>query len=93
MKVIRKLEKPILKKTVTTGLTQKLEPEAQIIEAPKPVTEVQQKLENNKKPEYTPNYRYSPMFERLEVKSIENSGWDVSDIWRDIRVDNYCDGW
>ncbi|AUT00006.1 hypothetical protein CLI64_06185 [Nostoc sp. CENA543] len=38
-----------------------------------------------KQPYYIPQRDY-PL-----VQSVGNSGWQVSDIWRDIRVDNFCD--
>jgi len=37
-----------------------------------------------KQPYYIPQRDY-PL-----VQSVGNSGWQVSDIWRDIRVDNFC---
>lgn len=35
--------------------------------------------------------RYIPAIDNPIVQSIGNSGWQVSDIWRDIRVDNFSD--
>jgi hypothetical protein len=32
---------------------------------------------------------YIPMRDNPIVQSIGNSGWQISDIWRDIRVDNF----
>ncbi len=37
----------------------------------------------------TPNYL--PQQDYPLVQSVCNSGWQVSDIWRDIRLDNFCD--
>lgn len=37
-----------------------------------------------KEPYYIPRQEYSV------IQSVGNSGWQVSDIWRDIRVDNFC---
>jgi hypothetical protein len=34
---------------------------------------------------------YIPMRDNPIVQSIGNSGWQISDIWRDIRVDNFSD--
>jgi hypothetical protein len=34
---------------------------------------------------------YIPARDNPIVQSIGNSGWQVSDIWRDIRVDNFSD--
>ncbi|MEH2362929.1 hypothetical protein [Nostoc sp.] len=33
---------------------------------------------------------YIPFFDNLPVQSVGNSGWQVSDVWRDIRVDDFC---
>lgn len=38
----------------------------------------------SKEPYYIPRQEY-PV-----IQSVGNSGWQVSDIWRDIRVDNFC---
>ncbi|MBD2536248.1 hypothetical protein H6G97_45945 [Nostoc flagelliforme FACHB-838] len=81
MQLSSQIEKPILKKASATNLPQQLEPEIKIIEAPKPALKAKQKLEeNNNKLEYDFNYYYSPVFDNLQLKSIENSGWQVSDI-------------
>ncbi|MDJ0675776.1 MAG: hypothetical protein QNJ36_10410 [Calothrix sp. MO_167.B42] len=37
----------------------------------------------------TPNY--IPVRDNPIVQSVGNSGWQISDIWRDIRVDNFCE--
>jgi hypothetical protein len=34
---------------------------------------------------------YIPLRDNPIVLSIGNSGWQISDIWRDIRVDNFSD--
>ncbi|RCJ30644.1 hypothetical protein A6769_32885 [Nostoc punctiforme NIES-2108] len=33
---------------------------------------------------------YIPFFDNPSVQSVGNSGWQVSDVWRDIRVDDFC---
>ncbi|WP_026736206.1 hypothetical protein [Fischerella sp. PCC 9605] len=35
---------------------------------------------------------YNPVPDYPLVQSVGNSGWQVSQIWRDIRVDNFCNG-
>jgi hypothetical protein len=35
---------------------------------------------------------YIPSRDNPVVQSVCNSGWQVSDIWRDIRVDDFCGG-
>jgi hypothetical protein len=34
---------------------------------------------------------YIPARDNPIVQSIGNSGWQISDIWRDIRIDNFSD--
>ena len=33
---------------------------------------------------------YIPFLDNPPVQSVGNSGWQVSDVWRDIRVDGFC---
>ncbi|MEH2093076.1 hypothetical protein [Nostoc sp.] len=33
---------------------------------------------------------YIPLVDNPPVQSVGNSGWQVSDVWRDIRVDDFC---
>jgi len=33
---------------------------------------------------------YIPLRDNPVIQSAGNSGWQVSDIWRDIRVDDFC---
>ncbi|MEH1946500.1 MAG: hypothetical protein V7K77_06025 [Nostoc sp.] len=33
---------------------------------------------------------YIPFLDNSPVQSVGNSGWQISDIWRDIRVDDFC---
>lgn len=33
---------------------------------------------------------YIPLRDNSIVQSAGNSGWQVSDIWRDLRVDEFC---
>ena len=40
-------------------------------------------------PEYF--YRPTPVSDYELTPSVGNSGWQVSDIWRDLRVDAFCD--
>nr|WP_317615936.1 hypothetical protein [Nostoc sp. 'Peltigera membranacea cyanobiont' 213] len=45
------------------------------------------------KPVITPEPRipdYVPFLDNPPVQSVGNSGWQVSDVWRDIRVDDFC---
>ncbi|BBD62942.1 hypothetical protein NIES2109_57920 (plasmid) [Nostoc sp. HK-01] len=40
-------------------------------------------------PEAQPSY--IPLLDNPPVQSVGNSGWQVSDVWRDLRVDRFCD--
>ncbi|NEU84481.1 hypothetical protein [Nostoc sp. UIC 10630] len=94
MELIRKIEKPILKKVSATNLSQQLELEVENIKTPERALEAKQKLEETcNKLEYGSDYYYSPRLDNPPAKAIESSGWQVSDIWREIRVDSYCDSW
>ncbi|RCJ37037.1 hypothetical protein A6770_40435 [Nostoc minutum NIES-26] len=97
MRLIRKIEKPverpILRKT-TTDLSQQIEPKTTTIENPKLAVQVKEKLEeSNNKLEYVPNYYSCSVLDKDEVKSINHSGLQASDIWRELRVDSYCEDW
>jgi len=53
-----------------------------------PVVEVEEK------PVITPEPRvpdYIPFLDNPPVQSVGNSGWQISDVWRDLRVDDFCD--
>jgi len=39
-------------------------------------------------PSREPNY--IPLRDNPLVQSVGKSGWQISDIWRDIRVDDFC---
>ncbi len=82
MKLIKNFEKPILKKTKTTEEPKERSLQADII-THQPTIEEKQLLDVEKlKPGYIP---FNP-----GVQSVDKSGWQVSDIWRDIRLDDFC---
>ena len=61
--------------------------QANTVNSPAPVVEVEEK------PVITPEPRvpdYIPFLDNPPVQSVGNSGWQVSDVWRDIRVDDFC---
>jgi hypothetical protein len=44
------------------------------------------------KPVITPEPRvpdYIPLLDNPPVQSVGNSGWQISDVWRDLRVDSF----
>jgi hypothetical protein len=54
---------------------------------PEVITEAEQVINLSQRAEsyYIPA-RYNPI-----IQSVGKSGWEISDIWRDIRVDNFSD--
>ncbi|BAZ66674.1 MAG: hypothetical protein KME28_10075 [Pelatocladus maniniholoensis HA4357-MV3] len=77
--LIKLIEKPILKEVENTE-----QPEPQNF----PNVSVDIEEENFDISYQEPNYisvRDYPV-----VQSVGNSGWQASDIWRDIRIDNFC---
>ncbi|AFZ01511.1 hypothetical protein [Calothrix sp. PCC 6303] len=84
MTLIKKSEQQLLLKI------KKIEDEEQNIQPDtKDMPEVREEQKNliieNIESNYIPA-RDNPIFQ-----SIGNSGWQISDIWRDIRVDNFSD--
>ncbi len=77
--LIKVIEKPILKEVEKTE-----EPEQQNF--PKVSVDIEE--ENFDICYQEPNY--IPVRDYPVVQSIGNSGWQASDIWRDIRIDNFC---
>ncbi|MDZ8081827.1 MAG: hypothetical protein RMY36_017910 [Nostoc sp. SerVER01] len=94
MKIIKKSEKLTLKKMkemeeaedlLLLGETVDLS-EGVVEEKPLITSEYAVISEEYKEPNYIP-VRDNPL-----VQSVGNSGWQPSDIWREIRVDSFYDG-
>jgi len=82
MKLIKNFEKPILKKTKTTEEAKEQSLQADIL-TQEPTIEEKQLLDVEKlEPDYIP---FHPV-----LQSVDKSGWQVSDIWKDIRLDDFC---
>ena len=86
-KIIKKSDKLTLRqmKLIEEAEDQLLE--ANAVNSSTPVIEVYDK------PVITPEPRvpdYIPFLDNPPVQSVGNSGWQISDIWRDIRVDGFC---
>ncbi|MBD6620674.1 hypothetical protein FNW02_34135 [Komarekiella sp. 'clone 1'] len=84
-KLIKKSEKLTLRqmKEIEEAEDQLLQ--ADSVDFPPPIVE--------EKPVIIPELRepgYIPLLDNPPVQSVGNSGWQVSDIWRDIRVDDFC---
>ncbi len=83
-RLIKKTAKPIRKKTdATPPLTQAIEiPEIQDIPEPVVDSESHAYIQASQS-DYIPEY-YRPL------RSLGNSGWQPSDVWRELRVDDFC---
>lgn len=96
MKPIKKPELRILKKSNPPQQPpeqppqQPQQPTPQVEPEPidTPVAESQQ-TQNEPLPEYYSHPAPAP--DHPLAGSVGNSGWQVSDIWRDLRVDGFCD--
>ncbi len=77
-RLIKKTSNPVRKKTeVTPSPTEPIEiPESQNI--PEPVIEPTVYIEDYVSEHYRP------------LRSVGNSGWQPSDVWRELRVDDFC---
>ncbi|MER3492742.1 MAG: hypothetical protein C4323_10650 [Mastigocladus sp. ERB_26_2] len=85
IQLIKVIEKPILKEAEKTE-----EPEQQNFSSdPLDIAEDTLETEEVQNLGYqVPSY--IPVRDYPVVQSVGNSGWQVSDIWRDIRIDNFC---
>ncbi|MBD2302205.1 hypothetical protein [Nostoc sp. FACHB-190] len=90
MRLIKKTEKPVIKNKEITE--EPIQQNLQIDPPDIPEIKTDEKPElniANQEINYVPDYisvRDNPL-----VQSVGNSGWQVSDIWRDLRVDSFCD--
>ncbi|MHC5863182.1 hypothetical protein [Nostoc sp.] len=84
-KIIKKSDKLTLKQMkLIEDAEDQLLLEANTINSPAPVVE--------EKPVITPEPRvpdYVPFLDNPPVQSVGNSGWQISDVWRDLRVDSF----
>ena len=83
MKLIKKSEKLLLDKIKLMEEAQEkgLPVETPIVSEPI-VEEYQDYIENGE-------INYIPVRTHPIIQSVGNSGWQVSDIWKDVRVDNF----
>lgn len=85
MKPIKKSHRPIIKKSTTPE-----PPQENLVDDAQTIAEDLQPVATEKQaPEYIPGY--VPFLDNPPVQSVSNSGWQVSDIWKDIRVDAFYD--
>ncbi|QLE58271.1 hypothetical protein [Nostoc sp. TCL26-01] len=87
IRLIKKSEKLVLKKIKLMEETEEQNSLGENIDIPEPT------LEEQPEPYFhTREPNYIPLRDNPVVQSAGNSGWQVSDIWRDIRVDDFCNG-
>ncbi|OYE01007.1 hypothetical protein [Nostoc sp. 'Peltigera membranacea cyanobiont' 232] len=86
-KIIKKSDKLTLKqmKLIEEAEDQLLE--ANTVNSPAPVVKVEEQPVAISEPR-VPDY--IPFIDNPPVQSVGNSGWQMSDVWRDIRVDDFC---
>lgn len=90
MKPIKKPELLILKKSVASRPTQEQLPEVDTELTNETIVEQQPSVEpQSQSTEYLT--RYEPVQDYPVLQSVGNSGWQPSDIWRELRVDSFCD--
>ncbi|MEA5513923.1 hypothetical protein [Nodularia sp. UHCC 0506] len=83
MKLIKKSEKLLLDKI---KLMEEAEEQGLTVETPhipEPIVEEYEEYIENGEINYIP-LRTHPI-----IQSVGNSGWQVSDIWKDVRMDNF----
>ncbi|HEY9800851.1 MAG TPA: hypothetical protein V6D25_10870 [Leptolyngbyaceae cyanobacterium] len=85
IRLIKKSEKLVLKKIKMMEETEEQNLPPDPLDTPEPIVEEQTEVYIDIR---EPNY--IPLRDQPVTQSVGNSGWQVSDIWRDIRVDNFC---
>ncbi|BAY07644.1 hypothetical protein NIES2098_07610 [Calothrix sp. NIES-2098] len=84
MKLIKKSEKLLLKKIKIMEETEEQNLQDDTIDFPESVEDNRPVLDvENREPNYIP-LRDNPV-----VLSVGNTGWQVSEIWKDIRLDDF----
>ncbi|QIR37235.1 hypothetical protein HCG51_11260 [Tolypothrix sp. PCC 7910] len=90
MKPIKKPEVLIVKKSVASQPALEEVAPALTVPADEPIIDQQPDLEvESQLKEYV--HFYAPVQDAPVLQSVGNTGWQVSDIWRDLRIDNFCD--
>ncbi|WP_392532306.1 hypothetical protein [Nostoc sp. C117] len=87
MKIIKKSEKLTLRKMKEMEEAEDQALQAEGADFSEPVV--------GEKPEIIPEYKepnYIPLRDNPLVQSVGNSGWQPSDIWREMRLDSFYDG-
>ncbi len=85
LRLIKKSEKLLLEKIKMMEEAEEQNPQADNFDVQEPIFDETPSLYTEAREPY-----YIPQINHPLVQSVGNSGWQVSDIWRDIRVDNFC---
>jgi hypothetical protein len=91
MKIIKKSEKLTLKKMKEMEEAEEQILQGQTVDISEPVLE-EEPLVTPEYPLFSAEYKepnYIPVRDNPLVQSVGNSGWQASDIWREIRVDSF----
>ncbi|MDZ8027881.1 MAG: hypothetical protein RMZ69_09855 [Nostoc sp. ChiQUE01a] len=94
MKIIKKSEKLTLKKMKEMEEAEDLLLLGETVDLSEGVVE-EKPLINSEYGVISEEYKepnYIPVRDNPLVQSVGNSGWQPSDIWREIRVDSFYDG-
>lgn len=84
MKLIKKSEKLLLDQIKSMELEDE-NLQTEITNEPEPLVEERRVIDiENQVPDYIP-VRDNPI-----VHSVGNTGWQVSEIWKEIRLDSFC---
>ncbi|MBD2248650.1 hypothetical protein [Nostoc sp. FACHB-888] len=85
LKIIKKSDKLTLRQMKLIEEAEDQLQEANTVNSSAPVVEEQPvAISEPRVPDYI------PFLDNPPVQSVGNSGWQVSDVWRDIRVDDFC---
>ncbi|BAT54229.1 unknown protein [Nostoc sp. NIES-3756] len=85
IRLIKKSEKLVLKKIKMMEETEEENLSLEPLDTPEPIVDEQKELYIDIR-----EAKYIPVRDNPVIQSVGNSGWQVSDIWRDIRVDDFC---
>ncbi|MBD2535891.1 hypothetical protein H6G97_43790 [Nostoc flagelliforme FACHB-838] len=84
-KIIKKSDKLTLRQMKLIEEAEDQLQEANTVNSPDPVVEEKAVITQELR---VPDY--IPFLDNPPVQSVGKSGWQISDIWRDIRVDDFC---
>ena len=91
MQLIKKSDKPVLRRTDIIDLLK----EQDIFADSADTIDIEEPPVEEDEPIYIEDEEdnYIPVRDNPLVQSVGKSGWQISDIWRDIRVDSFYNGY